>query len=122
LSRVFIIISIVFGLLASASIGSASHGPDLWTQSEAARHLKLATVDAHEVEHSHEDGEVVERMLGHMHGHDPADHSHQTGFVAQADCDFGLRPAKSWNSRAHVMPKQKAGEGILRPPKSVLVA
>ncbi|MEQ9069309.1 MAG: hypothetical protein RLO18_21425 [Gimesia chilikensis] len=43
---------------------------------EQARHAELASAIDHG--HSHDDGELEEQRTGHDHGHNPADHSHET--------------------------------------------
>jgi hypothetical protein len=122
LIRLLVICAVMFGLIALPGIGSASHSPQTWIASETDRHAELAAIGTSEATHSHEDGEPVEQALGHLHGHDPADHSHQQAFFADDAADFVLRPVKSWHSGPLSSPKQKPVDGILRPPKSLFVA
>lgn len=69
-----------------SSIGtSASHNPIALAAAESARHGALnALVEDHD--HVRDDGVDDEQNSGHFHGHNPADHAHETGSTL---LDFG---------------------------------
>tara|TARA_R110000744_G_scaffold52486_3_gene112461 strand:+ start:276 stop:668 length:393 start_codon:yes stop_codon:yes gene_type:complete len=75
--RFFLAFTLALGMLISAVTASVSHLPVDLDRAEQVRHAELAdTIDDHG--HSHEDGELEERHVNHTHGHNPADHSHET--------------------------------------------
>ncbi|RST86568.1 hypothetical protein EJC49_09820 [Aquibium carbonis] len=66
-----------FGSLLPHAKQSPSHDPFALAAAEAERHAQLEAEFA-EHGHSHDDGMEHERAAGHLHGHNPADHSHET--------------------------------------------
>jgi ABC-type nickel/cobalt efflux system permease component RcnA len=67
-------LAMAFGSLLPHGTDSASDDPFALA---AERHAQLEAEIA-EHGHSHDDGEDHERTAGHSHGHNPADHSHET--------------------------------------------
>jgi hypothetical protein len=77
LFRFFLALTLTLGMQVSAANISVSHLPVSEELIEQARHAALSIeVDGHG--HSHEDGEIDEQHVGHNHGHNPSDHSHET--------------------------------------------
>lgn len=70
-------LALALGMLVSAVSISLSHLPVSAKLAEQARHAELST-EAGGRGHSHDDGEIDERLVGHNHAHDPSDHSHET--------------------------------------------
>lgn len=75
--RVVIACAMAVSLLLAPAGGSSSHDPIAVAQAEAERHLKLA-IEIAEHGHSHDDGWETESKPGHLHGHNAADHLHDT--------------------------------------------
>lgn len=97
-----------------------AHDPLTFSTAEAARHAVLVAQDIAEHGHSHDDGEAQEQFAGHLHGHDPADHSHQAAFFAGNSSDWALPSSRRWPSQMADLPDPAAGFGIERPPKRLL--
>ena len=75
--RLVIAIAMTLGMLLSPIGSSASHNPIALAAAEAARHAELVA-QIENLGHSHDDGENDEQNSGHSHGHNLADHSHET--------------------------------------------
>lgn len=79
--RFLLAFTLTLGMLVSAVGASVSHLPVDLDMVEQARHAELAPkIDGHG--HSHEDGGPEEQHVNHTHGHNPADHSHETPHLA----------------------------------------
>lgn len=102
--------------LAPLPLASA-HDPLTLSAAEAARHAVLMAQDVAEHGHSHDDGAAQEQSPGHLHGHDPADHSHQAAFFAGTSSDWVLPASQRWPSQMADLPEPAAGFGIERPPR-----
>jgi len=75
--RFFLAFTLALGMLISAVSASVSHLPVSLDMAKQVRHAELAPkIDDHG--HNHEDGELEEQQVNHTHGHNPADHSHET--------------------------------------------
>ena len=68
---------LALGMLASNLGVSVSHLQANAELAEQARHAELS-VELDDHGHSHDDGEINEQHVGHDHGHNPTDHSHET--------------------------------------------
>lgn len=102
-------------VLAPLPHGDA-HDPLALASAEMARHAALQAEIA-EHGHAHDDGHEHEQSSGHMHGHDPADHSHQTIFFAGAASHFSPPPSEGWPSSLSNVNDPGTAFGIDRPPK-----
>ena len=105
--------------LAPLPLASA-HDPLSLAAAESARHAALVAQEIAEHGHSHDDGEAHEQSGGHMHGHDPADHSHQFAFFAGSASQWGLPAPQRWPSSRSGPPDPATGFGIDRPPKRMM--
>jgi hypothetical protein len=105
--------------LAPLPLDSA-HDPLSHVAAETARHAALVAQEIAEHGHSHDDGEAHEQSGGHMHGHDPADHSHQFAFFAGSASQWGLPAPQRWPASRSGPPDSAKGFGIDRPPKRVM--
>lgn len=76
---VYLLLALILalGTTASSVIVNLSHNPAVLVAAESERHAEIERQLA-EHGHSHEDGVGDESQPGHVHGHDPADHSHDT--------------------------------------------
>jgi hypothetical protein len=107
--------------LAVAPLPLASaHNPLALAAADSERHADLMAQEIAEHGHSHDDGEAHEQSGGHMHGHDPADHSHQFAFFAGSASHWGLPAPQRWPSSRSGQPDPAAGSGIDRPPKQTM--
>jgi len=95
-----------------------THGGAAVAMAEEARHGVLAPF-AEKHSHSHEDGEPGEQVPGHIHGHNPFDHSHETPSVV---ADFGVTSPilfDEWNPGMGFPARTGPPLLIERPPKQV---
>lgn len=98
-------------VLSPMPMASAHEGA--WQAAEAAQEIA-------EHGHSHDDGEAHDQTSGHMHGHDPADHSHQFAFLSGSSGHWGLPSPEGWPPTWNGAPDTATGSGIDRPPKQMM--
>jgi hypothetical protein len=114
-------VALIAVCLASAPLPLASsHDTLTISTAEAARHAVLVAQEIAEHGHSHDDGEPHEQSAGHLHGHDPADHSHQAVFLAGTSSNWCLPPSRHWSALIGELPDPATGFGIERPPKQAM--
>lgn len=83
----------------------------------ASHHGKLDAVVTLEDGHTHDDGEEYERQTGHIHGHDPADHSHLAVFLGNAVSEYHAKDAEKPYAAVSGVINLETRFGIDRPPK-----
>jgi hypothetical protein len=98
---------------------SPVHDPVDLAVAENVRHVALAE-EFTEHGHDHDDGTTEEQLPGHMHGHDPADHSHQLAHLPVASGHSALTLDRSWLAHMRDLPDLETAFGIDRPPKLAL--
>jgi len=76
--RAVIALVVCASLFAVALLSSASHDPVAQASAQAERHAQLAVAQV-EHGHIHASGMDEEASPGHVHGHNPLDHSHDSG-------------------------------------------
>ncbi len=97
--RVVIACAMAVSLVFAPTGGSSSHDPFVLAEIEAERHLELAAeIDEHG--HSHDDGWDKESEPGHLHGHDAADHLHDTPNCPPSITALIVRTCGSWRMGA----------------------
>ena len=69
--------------------------------------------------HSHDDGDVEEQNVGHFHGHNAADHSHETPHVPAFTSMIGNTLPDTHLIYAIVQPDLSVRTPLERPPKPV---
>lgn len=112
------IVALIAGGLAFAPLPLGSfHDALALSTAEIARHSALAMQDTAEHGHTHEEGESQEQAPGHLHGHDPVDHSHQFAFFVSGDGDWGLPAPQRWALFVGDPPDPAFAFSIDRPPK-----
>ncbi len=71
-------------LLMLPQLFVAQHNPLAFSQQEALDHHQLTPVEAAGTitnnQHTHDDGDHDEQRSNHLHGHNPADHSHENAY------------------------------------------
>jgi hypothetical protein len=112
--------ALTLAMIVSAVSGSISHMPSKVNDVEHARQAKLVSqIDDHV--HSHNDGDQAERDVKHTHGHNPADHSHETqylgSYVFSPRCGL-LRSSVDYVSAFTYL---SAIHRLERPPKPILL-
>jgi hypothetical protein len=119
LMKLVVAFVVAAGMLLSAAHVTTSHNPAALVQAEAERHAQLA-VEVADHGHSHFDGEEAERLPGHVHGHNSADHIHDPAMIV---------PVPGLRQRAPVrvtMPAIQEGatlglqHGLDRPPRRLV--
>ncbi|HEV7257318.1 MAG TPA: hypothetical protein VGN82_06010 [Bosea sp. (in: a-proteobacteria)] len=106
-------------MILSAAHVSAGHNAYAMAQAEAARHAELAASIA-EHGHSHEEGEPDERLPGHVHGHNTADHVHETANVVGIVQLGAPRFVRTAIPHEHEQASSRTLSGLERPPRSVV--
>lgn len=119
--RLVIAFAMALGMLLSPVGSSASHNPIALAAAEAARHAELAAqIEAHG--HSHDDGEADEQSPVHSHGHNPADHTHETASTlpdfAQPVPPIGRR----WLAHPPSAADLETRFRLERPPRPIFIA
>lgn len=113
--------AMAFGSLLPHAAHSPSHDPIALAVAEAERHAQLEAEIA-EHGHSHDEGEDHERAAGHTHGHNPADHSHETPTTPSGGAHVVPALAQTWVPK----PPHAAHLGTIfrleRPPKPIVIA
>ncbi|NGO66540.1 hypothetical protein G6N76_23000 [Rhizobium daejeonense] len=116
--RAVIALMLVVSTLVFMAAGFAAHNPGTLGRVQVERHATLKTQQAGE-DHVHDDGSVEERASGHLHGHNPGDHSHETARAAQSFTVIAV----SVDSSLRVLSDRFAHEGVAatleRPPKPI---
>ncbi|MBB6012387.1 hypothetical protein HNR59_001732 [Aquamicrobium lusatiense] len=113
-------LAMAFGSLLPHAAHPPSQNPTALA-TEAKRHVQ-PEVEMAEHGHSHEDGEEHEQAAGHSHGHNPADHSHETPTAPPASAPVVPALARTWVP----MPPHVAHLGtsyrLERPPRRIVIA
>ena len=115
--QVHLVILLVLGLAAQPEYVLQPHFSAESVIEEVNRHAALAPVDTVDTGHSHEDGETYERVAGHAHGHDPADHSHPIDFITVFAVDASRLSSRSRFFQSLDLVKPETDFGIEKPPK-----
>lgn len=115
--RVLVGIAFLIGLFVSPARYLASHDVLQMTQAEADRHAELAAqFDEHG--HTHDDGVADEKRSGHLHGHNPADHSHETAAAPLLTTPLLVGGPKSWLAGRALALDPSYVLSFERPPRS----
>ena len=114
--RRFLLGLLAFAVQLSACQAIARHAPSATLAAEAERHAELKQQSAAHG-HIHDDGDDGERVRGHVHGHNPADHSHDTPIgVAQSGVDIPL-VQQGWPPQAGPILSGRNSDPMDRPPE-----
>jgi hypothetical protein len=115
--RVVIACAVALSLLLAPTGGSSSHDPFILAEIEAERHLELAAEMA-EHGHSHDDGWENESEPGHLHGHNAADHLHDTPNCPPSMAALTVRTGDPWRIGAMPQPLPERVFVLDRPPRA----
>ncbi len=112
------VVTALMMLQAVASLWGAPHAHDeaAMAQAEKVRHSVLAAL-SEEHGHSHEDGEPDERVPGHLHGHNPFDHSHETPSVTSGFAVGTPAMFDEWAPSGEGLARTGSPARIDRPPR-----
>jgi hypothetical protein len=85
----------------------------------AAEAMRPAESSAHVPHHGHvhEDDVDGQQSLGHTHGHNPADHSHETPNTMQAAGTFAPAIGGGWHPRLSLFIDLETASWLERPPR-----
>jgi len=109
------------GAVASTVRTALSHNPAVLLVIEAERH-KLLSQEIADHGHSHDDGWSDEQAPGHSHGHDPADHSHETPSILPRLATIAPPVWAAWIAAPPQMRPSGQIYPFERPPKHRLAA
>lgn len=119
--RIVVAFTMALGMLFAPVGSSASHNPIALAAAEEARHAELvAQLDAHD--HAHDDGVADEQSPGHSHGHNPADHTHETASAAPNFAQPVFPIGRSWQAHPPSLADIEAGFRLERPPRAIIIA
>jgi hypothetical protein len=92
--RSVVALALAIALTCVPPLNVVAHNTAVQAALEAERHATLGLVELvdHDHGHSHDDADPDERVPGHAHGHDPSDHSHDTGQYALAAPGLAMYP------------------------------
>lgn len=115
-------IIVVISLLVTPSMmTSDSHNPFALAIAEEQRHADLSA-EVFGNGHSHDFGLEEEKQVGHQHGHNPVDHSHEIQLIPPALLNtLGILP-QLWNAALFPSKPQGRNFRLERPPKVVLLS
>ena len=119
--HVIIAIALMIGLVLSPGRAWAAHDPLAQAAAEASRHAAVPAVRA-DHDHVHHDGADEERLPGHAHGHNPADHSHDTPALFCGGIVLGRSTGPDWHPTQPVVPIRARAVRLDRPPRPIVVA
>lgn len=119
--RLVIAVAVTVGMLLSPVGTSASHSPAALAEAEASRHAELTTQLA-DHGHVHDDGAEDEQNPGHSHGHNPADHSHETPNTLSLLKAPAPPVGRTWHFSPPDAVDLDTTFRLERPPRSILVA
>lgn len=111
-----VICAIFLGITMLPIFVATSHQAAL-SLTEATHHSQLNAVVILNDHHTHDDGEEYERQTGHIHGHDPADHSHLAVFLGNAVSEYHAKDAEKPYAAVSGVINLETRFGIDRPPK-----
>lgn len=119
--RLVVAFAMALGVLLSPMGSSASHNPTALAAAEAARHAELAAqIEKHG--HSHDDGEADEQTFGHTHGHNPADHTHETASTLPGFAQPSPPIGRSWLVYPPSFDDLEIRFRLERPPRQIVIA
>lgn len=113
--------AMAFGSLLPHARHSPSHDPVALAAAEAERHAQLE-VELAEHGHSHDDGEEHERVAGHSHGHNPADHSHDIPTTPPGSTAIPSAFVRTWVPMQPQTAHVGASYRLERPPRPIVIA
>jgi hypothetical protein len=124
-STALLSLAIAFAMAFSSLLPHGPHSPPhdrkAYPAAESDRYAQLEAEIA-EHGHSHDDGEEHERAADYSHGHNPADHSHETPTTPPRSAPVLPAMIRSWMP----MPPHAADLGasyrLERPPKPIVIA
>ncbi|NNE23896.1 MAG: hypothetical protein HKN11_14940 [Rhizobiales bacterium] len=116
------VIGLMLNLVLSMTLASygamLSHLPGHLEAMEQIRHAEL-TLEITEHGHSHDDSEFEEQHVGHVHGHNAADHSHETPHVPPLTSLFWNISPDTHLVYATLRPDLNVRDPLERPPRPI---
>lgn len=120
LSRSVLCLAIAFAMAFGSLLPHATYLPSrdqLFLATE-----RLAQFEDEIAEHGHSHDEVTDREQGHTHGHNPADHSHETPTAPPGDGPALQTLLPAWITVAPQAAHIGASYRLERPPKLIVLA
>jgi hypothetical protein len=115
--RVAIVCAMALSLMFAPPTGSLSHDPIAVVKAETERHQALSA-EIVEHGHAHDDGWNNESHSGHLHGHNAADHLHDTPSDPPAFAMLILASGESWRINTHYDTLPLRVFDLDRPPRA----
>jgi hypothetical protein len=94
--RLIVVLAMMIGGVSALSHTASLHNPAVLQAIEQVRHASLVDKD-----HVNDEGLEEEREPGHIHGHNPADHSHETMGSAVVLAGLGCAKGTASQSEPH---------------------
>jgi hypothetical protein len=116
--RLIVALAMMIGVVSFLSHTASLHNPEILQAIEQVRHASLAD-GAVDKDHVHDEGLEEERQPGHVHGHNPADHSHETMGSAVMLAELGCTKVTASRSEPHQNIYGEPFFRLDRPPRHV---
>jgi hypothetical protein len=118
--RFAIALVLAIALVCAPRLNAIAHDPAVLAALEAERHAALGTSDrGNDHGHSHDDADPAERKPGHVHGHDPFDHSHDTGQPGLFAPGLGMYPRAPPQPVPSTVHDDGLKDRLERPPRTL---
>ena len=114
-------VAMAFGSLLPHATHSPSHDSVALPAAEAERHAQLEAEIA-DRGHSHDDGKDHQQVAGHSHGHNPADHSHETPTTPPGSAPVVPALVRMWVPLPPHTAHFGASYRLERPPRPMVLA
>lgn len=118
---IVIALAVTLSLSLTSVFMARSHDARALAEAQLKRHAEL-TIQLSTHGHSHDDGTADERSLGHLHGHNGGDHTHETPSAAAiAIVDYGSA-GNDWSANDFVPHFPRPQFLLDRPPRVSVLA
>jgi hypothetical protein len=98
--RLVVVLTMIIVGMPLLSHTALLHNPEIFQAIEQVRHASLADA-AMDEDHVHDEGLQEECKPGHVHGHNPVDHSHETMGSAAVLAELGCAKGTASQSEPH---------------------
>jgi hypothetical protein len=115
--RSAIVLAVAVSLLLFPPGSPSRHDPPAVTQADAARHLLLSPAVCEDHDHVHDEGAARERQPGHKHGHNAADHSHESASPAVLRVMLSYPKTRQWQPHGLFSVRRAPTFRLERPPR-----
>lgn len=117
--RAVVALMLVVSTWVFMASGFAAHNPGTLSRIQVERHATLKVQHADDG-HVHKDGDLEEGASGHLHGHNPGDHSHETARAALTVAVVTVEAREALPAVSDRLAPESLASSLERPPKPVV--